>query len=278
MTEIEMPEECRTCSMSPWPEIDGQLAICGHALHGADENVPCRSAPLRNFADFELHYQPIVDLRTGRAVAFEALSRRRGPDGRLRPPADFIPALEASRSIHLLDRWALANALAEFDLVTTNTAHRLHVNVSPQYMLDPTGLLADIDNVLELTGFPPSRLVLELSERGPLEREETIELTFALKVRGVQVSLDDFGANRSGLAVLDRIHVDEIKLDGRFAMGIFTNVTDGRIVRAVRQLCDEMNVRLVVEGVQDPDAHCALLDSGIVFGQGYLFGRPQRPD
>jgi EAL domain-containing protein (putative c-di-GMP-specific phosphodiesterase class I) len=267
--------------MAPQPSIGGQMSICGHEVAVLDGIAPCRSAPVRNFSDFELHYQPIVDLRDGSAVAAEALARRRDADGCIVPPMDFLPEFEALGSMHVFDRWALASALTEFDLVTdlvTGCADaRLNVNISAQYLLDPVGLLSDIDNALELTGFPPTQLVLELSERGPLERAQVIALTFALRVRGVQVSLDDFGVNRSGLAVLDQIHVDEVKLDGRFAMGIFANVTDGRIVRAVRQLCDDMGVRLVVEGIESADARCALLDSGIVYGQGYHFARPTRP-
>ncbi|WP_038069966.1 bifunctional diguanylate cyclase/phosphodiesterase [Thermus scotoductus] len=220
-----------------------------------------------------LAYQPIVDLRTGKRVALEALVR-----WRLAPPSVFIPLAERHRLMPELGQWVLRQVLRELD------RHHLkvHVNVSPQELLDPTYAFR-VAEALEEASCPPGRLVLEITETSLIPDERGRDATRALealKALGISIFLDDFGSGYSSLERLAELPVDGVKLGQAFTqrLGIPPDPQSpaARVVGAVLALAQALGLQAIAEGIEDETILAYLRNLGFPLGQGYLLGRPDR--
>src|SRR6185295_8253901 len=169
--------------------------------------------------EFDLFYQPQLDVASGRAVGFEALLRWRHPERGLVPPDEFVAAAESSFLIDALGRWALSTACRQ--IVAWDVPDlRLAVNLSP-HQLVRGDLLATIDAILEETGMPPERLDLEITESAAVaEIAATSELLSSLRRRGIRIAIDDFGAGHASLSYLRQLPLDALKIDREFVRGI----------------------------------------------------------
>ena len=205
--------------------------------------------------EFALHYQPLVDLAQGRVVAFEALIRWHSPTRGLVPPADFIPAAEASGLIGAIGRWVLEQACR--DAARWPADVRVAVNVSPKQFGDPD-FPRSVALALQASGLKASRLEVEVTEGVFLDHSATAlaHLT-ALRERGVRIALDDFGTGYSSLSYLTNFPVDKIKIDKSFVQNL-GRLEDQAIVEAILTLARRLSIKVTAEGVESAEQALAL--------------------
>jgi diguanylate cyclase (GGDEF)-like protein len=236
------------------------------------------AAELRNALERDevvLHFQPQVDLGTGRVVGIEVLSRWQHPTRGLLGPAEFIPVadhtgLARAFTAHVLEQ-AVATAAA---WLRADSQLSLAVNLSARNLLDRQ-LPDDVARVLAKHGVAGRQLVLEITETSVVSDLELAEHVLAdLRSLGVELSVDDFGTGYSSLALLQRIAVNEIKVDRSFVAGAHGSRSDRAIVRATVELGHSLGLRVVAEGVEDASTHELLIGLGCDRAQGYLLGRP----
>ena len=225
---------------------------------------------------FRLHYQPIVEISSGQRVGVEALVRWQHPGRGLLLPEEFIDFAEDSGQIVRIGEWVLATACQEAALL--GPAGRMSVNVSARQLHSPS-LVRDVESALQGSGLLPARLILEITEtatvgEGEAQTRETAAVLGALKELGVQIALDDFGTGFSPLSQLRRFPVDLIKIDRSFVAGMTHDGQDEAIVRGVIELAHALGVRVVAEGVEQPEQLTVLADLGCDYGQGFHWMRP----
>ena len=230
--------------------------------------------------ELRLHYQPQVDLISGRIVGVEALVRWQHPQRGLIPPGDFIPLAEESGLVVPLGDWALRTACrqikawSEAGLSLRQTA----VNVSA-VQLSRGHLLGSIKEVLQETGISPDQLELEITESCIMvNREQSFKSLAEIKALGVRLSIDDFGTGYSSLAYLQQLEVNELKVDMAFVRDMTTNSGNASIVRAVIALGHSLGLEVIAEGVEDPGQARYLRSLQCDVIQGYLVSRPLPAD
>ncbi len=230
--------------------------------------------------DFELAYQPVIDMRSGKLSAVEALIRWRQPDGAELMPSDFIAAAEASGLIHQIGEWVIREACRQHELWREAGLPevRIAVNVSPIQFRSPDfrdRLLAALDS----STMNPSCLELEVTETTVMSRiEEATRTMVWLKKLGLRVALDDFGTGYSSLSHLAQLPIDKLKVDKAFVTHIDTDLRSLAIAETVLALGQKLGVETVAEGIESAGAFSMLRDLGCGLAQGYLIGRPMRPD
>ncbi|HEV7205344.1 MAG TPA: bifunctional diguanylate cyclase/phosphodiesterase [Jatrophihabitans sp.] len=236
------------------------------------------AAELRNAIaerQFLLHYQPQVDLATYRVIGAEALARWNHPTRGLLAPGEFIDLVDRSgltqRFAHTVLEQAIEQAAAWYaDGLTVPVS----VNLSARNLLD-LELADEIAELLARFGLPADRLVVELTETTMITDAEAVETVLGqLRRIGVQLSVDDFGTGYSSLAFLQRIAVNEIKIDKSFVIAMTRAESDAAIVRATIELAHGLGIRVVAEGVETQTHVDALQAFGCDVAQGWHFGRP----
>jgi EAL domain-containing protein (putative c-di-GMP-specific phosphodiesterase class I) len=222
-----------------------------------------------------VHFQPQFDLSTGSAVGAEALVRWQHPHRGLLAPDAFISAVEHSGLIRDFTMVVLEKAVAECaSWAADGSSLTVAVNLSARNLLD-SELPVDVGRVLLRHGLPADRLVLEITETTMMSELEVVEEVLgSLRTMGVQLSVDDFGTGYSSLAFLQRVAVNEVKIDRSFVSGLRGSESDRALVRATVQLAHSLGARAVGEGVEDEHLAEALRELGCDFAQGYHLGRP----
>ena len=228
---------------------------------------------------FDLHYQPLVTLDTGRIIGIEALVRWTHPERGAIKPRDFIPVAESTGLIRDLDTWAMRVAtrqLAEWHAA----GHRLRLalNVSAAQVLS-NGYVALVKKTLKDTGLEPSAIEIEITEDMFLRtRDPAVGKSLRnLDKLGVNISVDDFGIGYGSLTYLRRFPISKVKIDASFVNGIGKDAGDEAIVRAVNGLGHSLEMRTLAEGIETEVQVAFLRNEGCDEGQGYFFGRPARP-
>lgn len=230
-----------------------------------------------------VHYQPVLDVESGRIAGSEALVRIRANDGSLVMPGSFIDVAEDSGLISQLGHQVLVKSIrqtAEWTRISKPGQPRLSiaVNVSARQLTDPN-YPDKLRHELETAGLAPSQLSLELTESALIDGNPTTERSLQeLRTLGVRIGLDDFGTGFSSLAYLKRFPISFLKIDRSFVDGLGTDENDSAIVRATIALAHGLNLRVVAEGVETEDQLTQLdeLDCDLV--QGYLFSKPVGAD
>jgi diguanylate cyclase (GGDEF)-like protein len=228
---------------------------------------------------FEVHFQPIIDIDCGAIVEVEALVRWQHPSRGLVPPLEFIPLAEEIGLIVPLGRWVLAEACREVKKWQTQreTPLVLSVNLSPRQFQDE-GLAADVASILEETGFDAHLLNLEITEGAMMEEAEATQVTLrTLRGLGVRLAIDDFGVGYSSLSYLKRFPVQGLKIDKSFVAGLGRTSEDDAIVAAAIIFGQTLGLRVTAEGVKDADQLRRLQSLGCDAAQGYYFSRPLPP-
>ena len=245
-----------------------------HAIQALQTKTGLRHALDRN--ELVVHYQPQVDLRTGRIVGVEALVRWNHPAKGMIPPMEFIPIAEESGLIFSINEWVLAEACKQAKrwLAAGLPKLRMAVNLSGRQFRQ-AGLAKQIQRVMEDVGMDPEWLELELTESILVkDAEAAITVCAELKAIGVRFAIDDFGTGYSSLSYLKRFPVNTLKVDRSFIKELPGNEEDAAICTAIVAMAHSLDLSVVAEGVETPGQRDFLVRTGFDAAQGYLFGRP----
>ncbi|GAA0706712.1 hypothetical protein GCM10009105_04940 [Dokdonella soli] len=229
--------------------------------------------------EFEIVYQPSVELRSGRIVAVEALLRWRHPERGMLMPDEFIPIAESLGLIRLIDERTLQAVCAQMQAWDRNgmPAVRVAINASAS-TFGHRGFVEAVRCALQMAALPPSRLLIEITESAMLSLgEETERKLHALHALGVGVAIDDFGTGYSSLAYLKLPAVAFLKIDRSFVTGVPDEANDVVIVEAMLAIAKSLGLRAIAEGIETEAQHDFLLRLGCVEGQGFLYSRPLPP-
>ena len=252
--------------------FDAQLNDASHERLTLELDL--RQALRRN--ELLLHYQPIVELASGRLLAVEALIRWRHPLQGMIGPERFIPLAEQSGLIVEIGEWVLQEACRQAMLWQAAGLMPFVVSVNLSAVQFRRGdMEALVRKVLGSTGLPAERLELELTESILLQDSQAfIDLLGRLKALGVGLSIDDFGTGYSSLAYLQRFQVNKLKIDQSFVRNLQGNPQDQAIVTAIIQMAKSLQLLTTAEGIEDETTRALLAGLGCDQGQGYLFAEP----
>ncbi|HEV3172075.1 MAG TPA: bifunctional diguanylate cyclase/phosphodiesterase [Actinocrinis sp.] len=235
--------------------------------------------------EFTVDYQPIVDLGTGQVRAVEALVRWRHPDFGLLKPDRFIGLAEETGVIVPLGRWVLEQACAEaakWEAGPHGPAPAVNVNLAVRQTHE-RHLVEEIRKALELSGLPPERLVLEVTESAVIGTEDgSLPVLQELAAHGIQIAIDDFGTGYSNLAYLRQLPAHIVKIDASFTAGLRAGSPDShvdeQIVSALVTLAHGLGMSVTAEGVEDAEQAARLAALGCDSAQGWYFARAVPPD
>ena len=222
--------------------------------------------------DFDLHYQPQLDLPTGRIIGYEALIRWNHPERGMIPPMEFIQIAEETGMINPIGEWVLRKACSDARHLPDDCF--VAVNISPvQFMTkDFVGIVRD---TMRATGIKPSRLELEVTETAMMQdRDRAAAILKELADMGISVAVDDFGTGYSNLSYLIDFSFGKLKIDRSFVSRIDTDASSGAVVSTIVGLSRALGVSIIAEGVETENQATLLRAAGCEVVQGYLFGRP----
>jgi diguanylate cyclase (GGDEF)-like protein len=227
-----------------------------------------------------LHFQPEVDLRTGRLLALEALVRWEHPVRGMIPAAEFITVAEETGLIVNIGRWVFAEAcrtMATWRQTYPQSDFVLRINMSPaEFLMDD--IVEFVEECLVLNGVPGSRVCIEITEYTVLDKpEKTAKILLGFQSLGVEVALDDFGTGFASMTELKNLPVNVLKLDLSFVQGITHDIYDRAIVESIIRLGSALSLKVVAEGIETTEIADKLVDLGCQRGQGYLISRPVPP-
>jgi diguanylate cyclase (GGDEF)-like protein len=223
--------------------------------------------------DLRLHFQPVVDLRTGRTVGYEALVRWLR-DGRLIPPGQFIAIAESSGLITSLTDWVVDEA-CRATAAWGNSGDRpwVSVNMSPSQLVRPD-IVSRIGRALSTSGLGPDRLIIEITESSLLDIDTARPVLQKLSERGVRLAIDDFGTGYSALSYLARLPIDIVKIDRSFVIALQQAGPDEAIASAIIALARRLGLTTIGEGIETAAQLDQLTALGCDLGQGFFLGRP----
>jgi predicted signal transduction protein with EAL and GGDEF domain len=223
------------------------------------------------FDEFEVHYQPIVNLANQTIATFEALVRWRHAKLGLVPPDRFIPLAEETGLIVPLGEWILTRACR--DAASWPEHINLAVNLSA-VQLRQASIVETVASALRASGLAPSRLELEVTETVMLAGSDSIAALTALHELGVKIVLDDFGTGYASFSTLINVPFSKIKIDRAFVAGLPESATCSAIIGAVTALARQLDMRITAEGVETQEQATILSAGGCTEAQGYYFARP----
>jgi len=236
------------------------------------------------YQEFQIHYQPIVALATGRITGFEALVRWQHPRRGLLSPGEFILIAEETSLSIPIDHWVLYKACRQIHQWQEQLSARpdkgrdaslsINVNLCNKQFTQPS-LLEVISQTLQETSLEASRLKLELTENVIMENEEGGSAILSqLKALGVQLAIDDFGTGHSSLARLHQLPIDVLKIDRSFVSSIGNDLGNLEFLRGIMALAHYLNVEVTAEGVETAEQLQQLRALNCKYGQGYFFAQP----
>ena len=230
--------------------------------------------------EFQLVFQPSIEMQSGRVVAVEALLRWQHPERGEVMPAEFIPVAESLGMIRSIDEWVMQATCAQIEAWDKAgvPAIRVAVNVSARWFGHP----AFVDNVsraLHSRRISPKRLLLEITESAMLRLgDDTYRTMQTLHLLGIDVAIDDFGTGYSSMAYLKLPAVAYLKIDRSFITGLPSSSNDAAITEAMLAMSRSLGLTTIAEGIETEAQHEFLLRAGCVEGQGYLYSYPLPPE
>lgn len=254
--------------------------VCGLALVWAVIYVSRRSLSLPSVlraaarrGEFFVEYQPIVEMNSRRWVGAEALVRWRRPDRIIRPDS-FIPAAEESGAITLITRSVAAIVAADLPrILTIDPNFEVAINLSSAD-LESQSTLTMLEEILRGEGVRPANLEVEATERGFLQGAEVHNLIAKIRSLGISVAIDDFGTGYSSLSRLHDLALDTLKIDKAFVDTIGTDGVTSGVVLHIIEMAHSLKLEMVAEGVETEEQASFLLQRGVRYAQGWLYGRP----
>ncbi len=262
----------------------GQLRVFDEASHRAVTARRRLEVELRAAlpdGQLRLHYQPIIDLRSGATSAVEALLRWAHPDGRLRSAGEFIDVAEQTGLLGEIDAWVIdevCRQVATWDAALTRRApERVFLNLSAAELSQPR-LHQHLAAAAADHGVDPGRLVLEVTETGMLDAARSADTLTALDHLGCQLAIDDFGTGYSSLSRLVHLPAHVLKVDRSFLRELHRDQQSVAVIAAVLTLAHNLRKTVVAEGVEDAASLATLQDLGCDYAQGFHLARPQPPE
>lgn len=253
--------------------------IFNRDMHVKDMNVLLVETDLRHALErneFEVFYQPIVDLETCETKEFEALIRWRHPSRGLIPPDEFVGVAEETGLIIPIGKWILEQStkqLAKWQKMTSNRLS-VSVNLSAKQLVHPS-LTGQIKQILKESGLASDQLKLEVTESTVMEHSErSLSVLSELKSIGVSLSTDDFGTGYSSLSYLQRFPFDRLKIDRSFIDRMIDDDKSAAIVKTILMLGNNLGIDVVAEGIETASQFDLLKTLGCRHGQGFLFSSP----
>lgn len=226
---------------------------------------------------FEVHYQPIVNLEANRIAGFEALVRRRHPLHGMVQPDAFIDLAEQTSLIVPMGRWVMGQAMETLArLIRDNPGYprlEMSINVSARQFADP-GFVDAVSDCLSMSGVAADQIMLEITEGALIADDFAAARIDRCKALGCRIALDDFGTGYSSLNYLSRFPIDLLKIDRRFVAGMLLDRRSLAIVRSIMGLAEGLAIPTTAEGIEDEPQLNFLRALGCGFGQGFLFARP----
>jgi predicted signal transduction protein with EAL and GGDEF domain len=228
--------------------------------------------------EFQVYYQPVMDILCNQLVGFEALIRWHHPTRGFVSPGEFVPVAEETGLIAAIDQWVshtaceqLARWQKKFPLCQNL---RISINLSAQDLQNPH-LLTEIDTLVRNSGLSNHHITLEITESMLIEDvSKTINLLTQLKAKNLQISIDDFGTGYSSLNYLHCLPADTLKIDRSFVSQMCEDHRNHQVVNTIITLGQQLGMAVVAEGVETPEQLQRLQQLGCQFAQGYLFARP----
>ncbi len=230
---------------------------------------------------FVLHYQPIVELATGKIKKAEALIRWLHPERGLVNPTEFIPISEQSGMIGDITDWVFRTAARQTAIwrATTHAEFQVNINLSPVIFLSENNLLDSWLEMFAEMGLPGEGVAVEITEGILLDGRASItDRLFALRDAGIQVALDDFGTGFCSLSYLKKFDIDYIKIDRSFIQNLAPSSNDMALVEAIIVMAHKLGLKVVGEGVETEAQRNLLIEAGCDYAQGNLFSKPLPPD
>ncbi len=232
--------------------------------------------------EFQLYYQPVIELETGNITGVEALIRWIHPTRGLVPPLDFIPLAEETGLIVPIGAWVLREAaryaVSLQERYPMDPPFHMAVNLSARQVARPE-LVDEVREILIETGLEPDSLILEITESVMMQDMElSIERLGSLKQLGVRLAVDDFGTGYSSLNYIRRFPVDILKVDKSFVDGVSEGGEASALTAAVIELAGILNLKPVAEGIERADQLERLLELHCDMGQGFFFAKPLPAD
>lgn len=226
---------------------------------------------------FVLHYQPIVDLTSGKLTGYEALIRWQHPVQGLLNPDKFIGVAEDTGQICAIGYWVIKEVCRHIKQTEANSEPSCwySINLSPKQFKDPL-LLDTIRNIVNVYAIDASLLEFEVTESCVMEEvEDAINTLQKLKVMGISVAIDDFGTGYSCFSLLKNLPTDKLKIDMSFIHDLETDINDQKIVQGLISMAHKLHLTVVAEGIETKGQQQLLISYQCDFGQGYLFGKPE---
>ncbi|WP_323145828.1 putative bifunctional diguanylate cyclase/phosphodiesterase [Pseudomonas marginalis] len=225
--------------------------------------------------EFALHYQPKLDLKTGRVLGAEALIRWFQPRSGWVHPADFIPVAEDSGLIVPLTQWVLRHACEQAQAWRTMGLAPLRISVNISAIdFRQREFVDNLAAILKQTGLPPNQLELEITESVLMQNvDETVDILNRIKAMGVRLALDDFGTGYSSLSYLRRFPIDVLKIDQSFVRGLHENSQDAQLISAIIGMGKSLELNIIAEGVETVEQLNFLRAQHCEEGQGFLFSK-----
>ncbi|MBV8659827.1 MAG: EAL domain-containing protein [Burkholderiales bacterium] len=226
--------------------------------------------------EFEVYYQPIVDLGSGHICKAEALLRWRHPEHGLVSPADFIPLAEETGLIVPISDWVFRQVVQQVKYWRDrDTAFQVTINLSPVQVRRKEAVLAEWMAYLSAEGVSGRSVALEITEGVLLNADSSInDKLLALRDEGIQVAIDDFGTGYSSLAYLKRLDIDYLKIDQAFVQNLATDADNQAMCEAIIVMAHKLSLRVVAEGVETAEQRDFLKAAGCDYAQGYLYAKP----
>ena len=225
----------------------------------------------------EMHYQPIVDARTGAVLMQEALLRFNMADGDMKTMADYSDIVYEGRLTRQLDNWVIDRVLSETrKCLGSDYIPLVSINLCPTSVLEPE-FFDKLNLKMEKRNFPRQKLVVEVTEQLIAAHSEVAvkHLVQAAKDHGYSFALDDFGVGHGSFQTLKNFPVDYLKIDGSFVLKLLENDVDQNFIQSISELCDELDIVVIAEWIEDEETAHKLRSLGVDYHQGYYYSWPK---